>query len=105
MAQWDVHPNPGSRAGDDMPHLVDLQSDLIARLSTRLVAPLMRSAVAAGGLPRRMAPRFEIAGETLTLMPQESAVIAARLLRRPVANLRTQSHRIVDALDAIVSGT
>jgi hypothetical protein len=37
-------------------------------------------------------------------VPQEAGAIAAAVLRRPVVSLRTQSHLIIDALDAVVSG-
>jgi len=36
MAQWDVYPNPSARSREDMPYLVDLQSNLLDVLPTRL---------------------------------------------------------------------
>jgi hypothetical protein len=45
-----------------------------------------------------------VQGEALTLVVQESAPIDARALRTPVASVRSEAHRIVDALDAVVSG-
>jgi toxin CcdB len=104
MAQWDVYPNPVARARDEIPYLVMLQSDLLSALPTRLVAPLSRSSVALPGLPLRLAPRFEVAGELLVLKPHETGTLFARSLASPVASLRSESHRIVDALDAVVSG-
>ena len=104
MPQWDVYANPalGSRA--QLPFLVVLQSDLLEHLPTRLVAPLSRSAIPAGALPKRLAAVFEIAGEQLLLKPHEAGVIPARALGAPVASLRAQAQRIIDALDAVLSG-
>jgi toxin CcdB len=104
MAQWDIYPNPVPRARERMPYLVVLQSDLLSALPTRLVAPLSRSGVTRGELPQRIAPEFEVAGERLVLKPHEAGSVDARTLRDPVANLRAQSHRLVDALDAVISG-
>ena len=104
MAQWDVYPNPASTARDQLPYLVVLQSDLLDQLPTRLVAPLSRSQLMADALPQRLAPTFDIAGERLRLKAHEAGVVPARLLRLPVTSLRTEAHRIVDALDAVVSG-
>lgn len=104
MAQWDGYANPIPRARDLLPYLVVLQSDLLETLPTRLVAPLSRSTVTAAGLPRRLAPSFEIAGQRLTLKPHEAGTIPTRSLRQPVGSLRSQAHRIIDALDAVVSG-
>ena len=104
MPQWDVYPNPSARLRDDMPYLVDLQSDLLERLPTRLVAPLIRSRLAPGGLPRGLCPVFNIDGDAVVLIPHEAGPIEARLLKRRTASLRAQAHEIVAALDAVVSG-
>lgn len=104
MPQWDVYANPVERSRARLPYLVVVQSDLLAQLPTRLVVPLSRSGVAAEHLPQRLVPKFELAGETLVLKPHEVGVIESRALRQPVTSLRGDAHRIVDALDAVVSG-
>jgi toxin CcdB len=104
MAQWDVYSNPGARLRDEIPFLVDLQSDLLSGLETRLVAPLARTRIASAGLPRRLCPAFTIGGVAVVLLPQEAGPIDARLLKRRVMSLRTHSHDIVGALDAVISG-
>jgi len=45
-----------------------------------------------------------LAGETLLLAAHLLAALPQRLLRAPVGNLRADSHRIGDALVAVVSG-
>ena len=104
MAQWDVYPNPSPRQRGEVPYLVVLQSDLLEVLVTRLVAPLVRPLPGRAALPERLSPRFEVQGEPVLLLPQEAGPIAARMLKDPVGSLRPQSHRIVDALDAVISG-
>ncbi|HKX95658.1 MAG TPA: CcdB family protein [Methylibium sp.] len=104
MAQWDVYANPSPRARMELPFLVDVQCDLLAVLTTRLVIPCAPAEAAAGGLPPRMSPAFEVDGMTVVLLPQEAGPVPVAALRRPVASLREQSHRIIDALDAVVSG-
>jgi toxin CcdB len=104
MAQWDVYPNPSARLRDEMPYLVDLQSNLLDALPTRLVAPLVRSRLAPDGLPHALCPSFNIDGVTLVLLPHEAGPIEARHLRRRNSSLRARAHDIVGALDAVVSG-
>ena len=104
MAQWDVYPNPSPRQRGEVPYLVVLQSDLLDVLSTRWVAPLVRPLGGHAQLPERLSPVLEVRGEPMLLLPQEAGPITARLLREPVANLRSESHRIVAALDAVISG-
>jgi toxin CcdB len=104
MAQWDVYANPSARMRDEIPFLVDLQSDLLSGLASRLVAPLARTQVAPAGAPRRLCPVFDVTGTAVALLPQEAGPIDARLLKRRVMSLRDHAHEIVDALDAVISG-
>jgi toxin CcdB len=104
MAQWDVHPNPSQRARDRVPYVVVVQSGLLASLATRLVVPLARGSADKAGLPGRLAQQFDVADETLTLKPHEAGVLMARSLGKAIGSLRSDSHRIVDALDAVISG-
>lgn len=104
MAQWDVYANPSPRSRDELPYLIDVQSDLLGGLGTRLVVPLSRQPQVPAGPPRRMTPLFDIGPETLRLVPQEAGAIEATVLRRPLVSLRADARRIIDALDAVVSG-
>jgi hypothetical protein len=56
------------------------------------------------GMTARLAPQLSVSGEMLTLLVQESAPVDSRSLRKPLASLRSESHHIVDALDAVISG-
>lgn len=38
--QFDVHENPSPRMRDAYPYVVDVQSDLLSSLATRMVVPL-----------------------------------------------------------------
>ncbi len=104
MAQWDVYANPSPRSRHELPYLVDVQSELLSELGTRFVVPLSRHAHTPSGLPRRMTPLFDIDNETVRLVPQEAGAVDATVLRHAVLSLRAQSHLIVDALDAVLSG-
>jgi len=104
MAQWDVYPNPAASSRDEVPFVIDVQSDLLRQLPTRFVVPLASSRRRQLGLPLRLVPAFELQGRSLHLLPQEAGAIPARLLRGVVANVREEAHRIVDALDTVVTG-
>lgn len=103
MAQWDVYANP-STLRDEVPFLVDVQSDLLSGLAMRLVMPLAVTRVAATALPRGLCPAFVVAGVPVVLLPQEAGAIASALLKRPLMSLRAESHLLVAALDAVISG-
>lgn len=104
MAQYDVYPNPSQRSHHELPYLVDVQSDLLSGLATRLVMPLSRADARLANPPRRLSPRFMVVGEWVSLLPHEAVGLDARLLKQPVASLAAHAGEIRDALDAVVSG-
>ena len=104
MAQFDVYANPSSRQRDGIPYLVVIQSDLLDHLPTRLVMPLVAERFNAAALPSRLSPSFRIEGQTVYLWPQQTATILTRMLGEPVTSLKDDQSRLVDALDAVISG-
>lgn len=91
MAQFDVHRNPEPATRDRVPYVVDLQSDLLADLPTRLVAPLRVRDETMKSAPRRLCPSFEVRGVDVVMYPHDMAGIPAKLLGRLVASLRASS--------------
>lgn len=104
MSQYDVYANPSPASRERVPYVVDLQSDLLADLKTRLVMPLTRVGVDLRQTPRRLAPTLVVAGERLLALPHLSAGMDARHLKKPVASLADQARDLRDALDAVISG-
>ena len=104
VAQWDVYANPIAASRVEVPYLVDAQSELLHGVPTRFVVPLADPQRRMAGLPPRLVPNFDVMGRSLQLIPQEAGAVPASLLGKPVANLREQAHRIVDALDTVISG-
>ncbi len=104
MSQWDVYANLNPRTRADVPYLVDVQSDLLSGLRTRFVVPLAVPTRRLPGLPERMSPVFDIQDQRVLLVPHEAGPVDAAQLKQRVANLRDQSHRLINALDAVTSG-
>ena len=104
MAQFDVfrNPNPASRAR--IPYLLDVQSDLLDTLATRVVVPLCKPGVLKGRLAERLNPRFEIAGKEVAMLTPELAGVPAKALSEAIANLSSQRGAIIAALDLVISG-
>jgi toxin CcdB len=104
MAQYDAYPNPTAAQREAFPYFVVLQSDQLSQFSTRLAMPLARSSLPPAALPRRLSQTVDVGGERLFLAPQLCAALPARLLRKPVASLKSVAAVFADALDAVVSG-
>lgn len=104
MKQWNVYPDPSARSRGDIPFLVDLQSNLLDALPSRLPAPLARTRLAPEGAPRALRPLFNIGGLSVALLAHETGPIEARLLKRRADSLLAPAHEVVAALHAPVSG-
>jgi len=89
---------------DVYPYIVDIQSDLLSALATRMVVPLAVTHLAAADLPRQLCPVFNVNGQSLVLLPFEAAPLDRRLLKNDILSIRDQSHKIVAAMDAVLSG-
>lgn len=103
MSQFDAYPNPTAAQRDAFPYFVVLQSDQLDQFSTRFAMPLARAPMPAGQ-PHRLAQSVVVLGERLWLAPHLCATLPTRQLKRPVASLRQDQARLIDALDAVISG-
>ena len=104
MAQFDIFVNPHLASRPFVPYFVDVQSDLIEQLSTRLFMPLSRAGVMQSRLPSNLCPVVEVDDERLSLLAYLAAPVFARLLKKPIASLRYRAKEINAALDVVVSG-
>jgi len=102
--QYDVYPNPSPRMRDAYPYVVDVQSDLLKALATRMVVPLALTSLPSSSLPRRLCPLLQVKGQTLMLVPFEAAPLDKRYLKSKVISLRDRAGDIVAAMDAVLSG-
>jgi toxin CcdB len=104
MAQWTVYRNRNSETASEIPFLVDVQSDLLSQLGTRVVVPLYRTDGACLQPITRLTPEVEIEGEACLLMTPQLAGIATRELGTPVGTLNERRSEIVAALDLLITG-
>ena len=104
MAQSTAHRNinPASKAA--VPLLLNVQSDLIEDLGTRIVVPLYPAAAMKGKAIRTLTPTFEIDGKQYVMMTPQLAGIPRKLLGAPVADLSAKRADIISALDLLITG-
>jgi toxin CcdB len=102
--QFDVYENPSPRMRDEYPFVVDIQSDLLSGLPSRMVVPLALSDLSLTELPHRLCPIFNVKSRRVILLPYEAAPLDKRLLKKAITSLRDQAHEVISALDAVTSG-
>jgi toxin CcdB len=98
MARFDVCRNQGGNG-----YLLDVQSDLLGGLNTRVVVPLLPK----NDAPRpaeRLNPEFEVQRTKVVMATQFMAAIPESELSSSVCNLTSQQHEISVALDMLFLG-
>ena len=104
MARFDVYANPGSHAATT-PYLLDVQSDLLDGLDTRMVIPMRSlSQFPKVKLPTRLTPVLKVKGRSFLLETPKMGAVPLRVLKAPVAKLGAEQQQITAALDFLFQG-
>jgi len=104
MARFDVYRNPSAHP-TTTPYVLDVQSNLLDGLDSRMVIPLRRlDHFAAVRLPSQLTPIFQIEGTDYLLETPKMAAIPLRMLKDCIAHLGDEQDRITAALDFLFQG-
>ncbi len=103
MARFDVYANPDTADRSSVPFLLDVQSDYLKGLETRVVIPLFASDRFSTAI-RTLNPALQIDGTDVVMDTASIGAIPAAELRRPITNLSAKQLDIRDALDALFAG-
>jgi toxin CcdB len=101
MPQFDVFKNPG---GGMYPLVLDIQSDELARLGTRVVAPLVVRKKYGARPIARLNPLATIGSVEYVVLFQDLASIPVSALGERVASLAGRRVDLIAALDLLFTG-
>jgi toxin CcdB len=103
MAQFDVCLNPNPDSASAIPYLLEVQSDLLEPVNTRVVVPLARRSER-GQPAKYLNPEFEIEDVPVVMVTEQIAGIPKRALGKKVLSLAPQRDQIMDAIDFLFRG-
>nr|WP_314263378.1 CcdB family protein [uncultured Moellerella sp.] len=86
------------------PYLLDIQSDTMDLLETRLVIPLFVHKQVHTKLPTRLNPLIEIDGQSFVIMTHQMASVTKSLLDSEVADAISSKDQIKRARDLLIDG-
>ncbi|HSS69470.1 MAG TPA: CcdB family protein [Casimicrobiaceae bacterium] len=104
MAQFDIYRNDNRATRNRIPYLLDVQSDLLETLVTRVVVPLATTDLLGGKVAERLSPIFEIEGRKVLLLTPELAGVSTKLLQHRIGNLAAHRSALIAALDLVFTG-
>ncbi len=100
--QFDVFANPDPGSAKSHPYFIVLQTDQLAHLNTRVVAPLI--APRSIKFFERIMPMVEVEGISYVIDPTNLGVVRENMLSNAVANLGSERYRILAAIDLVFVG-
>ena len=98
MARFDIFENEGGNG-----YLLDVQTDLLSGLNTRVVVPLLPES-SAPSAAKRLNPVFSVEGQKLVMATQYMAAVPQQELRSGVGSLAERQDEITAALDMLFLG-
>ena len=104
MAQFTIYRNKSPRSKSTYPFLIDVQSDLLDELQTRVVIPLTRASTLVKKPLTNLTPALKFDGETYVLMTPQLAGLARTDLGASTGSLAEQRQAILAALDFLIVG-
>jgi toxin CcdB len=104
MARFDVYANPGAHASTT-PYLLDVQSNLLDGLDSRMVIPLRSlDHFSKVEIPVRLTPVLSIKGKDYLLETPKMGAVPLRVLKDYVGSMNEDQARITAALDFLFQG-
>ena len=100
MARFDVYANPDKHESRLIPFYLDVQSDHVKGLQTRVVVPLWKAELLADRT-ENLNPEFELAGQRVVMDTPALGAVPASAFKAPIANLGSQQLIVQDALDTL----
>ncbi|MDN5873723.1 MAG: CcdB family protein [Sinobacteraceae bacterium] len=101
MARYDVYRNTGTHR-ENTPYLIDVQSDHLSGLATRIVIPLrLTSTFPKAVLPTDLTPILQIEERECFLDTPKLAAIPNKELKKSIGSAAIHKDAIRDALDRL----
>ena len=104
MGQFSVFRNKNPRSKTAFPFLLDVQSNLLDDLQTRVVIPLAKAPALAKKPISTLSPLVEVQGHKYVLLTPQLAGISRSELGPEVSNIAEHRDAVIAALDCLITG-
>ncbi|GIU11236.1 MULTISPECIES: CcdB family protein [Shewanella] len=104
MSQFALYQNHDKSTAIAYPYFVDVQSELLNILNTRLVIPLTPVELLEKKAPRHLCPVIHIDEGDFVMLTHQMASVPTKILREPVNELSSFRDEIVAAIDFLITG-
>ena len=104
MSQYMVYKNSNPNSKKAYPYLLDVQSNFLESLETRIVIPLSLLSLFQNREIAKLTPTFKIEGKDYLLLTPQMASINRKQLGSQVSDLSNKHHEILSSIDFLITG-
>ena len=104
MSQFSLYQNNDKSTATAYPYFVDVQSEMLDTLNTRLVIPLTPVDMLEKKVPTHLCPVIHIDEGDFVILTHQMASVPTQILRDPVNELSTFRYEIIAAIDFLITG-
>lgn len=104
MSQYVVYKNPNPNSKKAYPYLLDVQSNFLESLETRLVIPLSPKSTFQDKEMKKLTPTFKIEGKDFLLLTPQMASIHKKQLGGRVSDFSNKHQEILSSIDFLITG-
>jgi toxin CcdB len=104
MAQFSVHKNKNPKTRSAYPYLVDVQSDLLRDLRTRVVVPLSKHSALGKKPIKNLMPVIDVDRQKYVMLVPQMAGISVADLGPEIASVAQRRDDIVASIDFLITG-
>ncbi|WP_413698775.1 CcdB family protein [Psychromonas sp. KJ10-10] len=104
MSQFILYKNKDRSTASTYPYFVDVKSELLESLNTRLVIPLTPLKLLDQKAPSHLCPTIHLDKGDFVILTQQMASVPTKVLSESVTDLSTFRDEIIGAIDFLITG-
>jgi toxin CcdB len=102
--QFDIYVNTDKDTNKTYPYFMDVQSDLLDTLNSRVVIPLTPVENSSKDYPKTLCPRVKVRNKNFALLAHQITSVPLSLLKGKAASAKSTRNEIIAAIDFVVTG-
>jgi len=104
MEQFTLYKNENKGSKKAYPYFVDVQSDLLGELNSRIVIPLSSQKALNNINAKKLCPVIEINDTAFVLLTHQMTSVPSTALKKKITTLEQYRYDILGAIDLLLTG-
>ena len=104
MSQFSLYKNENKNTKKAYPYFVNVQSDLLDDLNTRIVIPLSPLKMLSNTNAKKLCPIIEVDGDSLVLLTHQLTSVPKSILKKEEISIEEYRYEILGAIDLLLTG-